>query len=249
MSASETLDQLMPGNLRLWQAKSGHRYSIDAILLANFVRPTKCSCIADLGTGNGVLPLLLSHLTRAEAIYGFEVQHNMVQRARRNVELNALENRVTIVEGDVRRIKELHPRGALDLVVTNPPYRSAVSGRIAPDGERALARHELAGTIEDFTSAASWLLKPGGSLGVVYLAERLSRLFAAVTLAGIEPKRLRMVHSTAKSGARLVLLEGCKGGRPGLDVEEPLIIYSDNQGRRCYSKEVEQMYCRPSADR
>ncbi|MFO7766928.1 MAG: tRNA1(Val) (adenine(37)-N6)-methyltransferase [Pelovirga sp.] len=248
MRSSETLDQLLPGNLCLWQAKSGHRYSIDAVLLASFARSVKCRCIADLGTGNGVLPLLLAYLSRAEVIYGLEVQQSMAQRARRNVELNKLENRITIVAGDVRHIKQLHPQGAMDLVVSNPPYRSAGSGRIAPDEERALARHELAGTIEDFAFAASWLLSPGGAFSVVYLAERLGRLFAAMTQAGIEPKRMRMVHSTAASGARLVLLEGCKSGRPGLDVEKPLMIYADNQERRCYTEEVEQMYCRPGAD-
>ncbi len=249
MSANETLDQLMPGNLHLWQAKSGHRYSIDAVLLAGFICSIKYRCIADLGTGNGVLPLLLSHLTRAEAIYGFEIQHSMVQRARRNVELNGLENRVTIIEGDVRSIKKLHPCGSMDLVVSNPPYRSAFSGRIAPDGERALARHELAGTIEDFALAAGWLLRSGGVFSVVYLAERLSPLLAAMTQAGIEPKRLRLVHSTATSSARLVLLEGCKGGRPGIEVERPLIVYSDHHEGRSYTEEIERIYSLPGAAR
>ncbi len=239
---TDTLDQLMPGNFHLWQAERGHRYSIDAILLARFVRLEKCRQIADLGTGNGVLPLLLAHLGGAEKIYGFELQPGMVQRARHNIEINRMGKRISIHEGDVRQIDGLFPGTTIDLVVSNPPYRSTVSGRIAPDDERALARHELAGSIGDFVAAADWLLKPGGRFTVIYLAERLNALFAAMTRAGIEPKRLRMVHATANSSARLVLIEGVKGGRPGLQVEKPLVLYVDSQAKRCYTDEVEQMY-------
>ena len=247
MPSSETLDQLMPGNMRLWQAKSGHRYSIDAVLLADFIRLKKCKAVADLGTGNAVLPLLLAYLSSAEHICGFEIQKCMVGRARRNVDLNGLQGRVVIVEGDVRKIRELHSGGVMDLVVSNPPYRSVTSGRIAPDQERAVARHELAGTIEHFAAAASWLLKAGGSFGVICLAERLNRLFAAMTEAGIEPKRLRAVHSTATKGARLVLVEGCKGGRPGLEIEKPLVVYEDPCQGRSYTEEIEKIYRLPGS--
>lgn len=239
---TETLDQLIPGNFHLWQAKRGHRYSIDAILLARFVRLEKCSQIADLGTGNGVLPLLLAHLSAAGKICGFELQPGMVRRARYNIEINGMGKRINIHEGDVRQISRLFPGTTMDLVVSNPPYRSTVSGRIAPDDECALARHELAGSIEDFALAAHWLLKPGGRFAVIYLAERLNTLFAALTRAGIEPKRLRMVHATADSAARLVLVEGVKGGRPGLQVERALAIYEGCQAERRYTDEVEQMY-------
>jgi len=242
MGVCETLDQLLPGNLQLWQAKAGHRYSIDAVLLARFVRLAQCRQIADLGTGNGVLPLLLSHLSAAEKICGFELQEDMAERARRNIALNGLAGRISIHQGDIRRIKEMHVGGIMDLVVSNPPYRSAVSGRVAPNDERARARHELDGTIEDFAMAASWLLKTGGNFAVVYLVERLSLLLGAMTRTGIEPKRLRMVHATVDSAARLVLVEGNKGGRPGLQVEKPLILYVSGQVGRCYTDEVEQMY-------
>jgi len=242
MNSDETLDQLMPGRLQLWQARAGHRYSIDAVLLARFVLLTQCRQIADLGTGNGVLPLLLSHLSAAEKIWGFELQQEMVQRARRNVELNGLTERISIQAGDIRRIKEIHAGGTMDLVVSNPPYRPVASGRVAPNDERARARHELAGSIEDFTTAASWLLKAGGRFAVVYLVERLNQLFAAMSRSRIEPKRLRMVHATVNSAARLVLIEGAKGGRSGLRVEEPLVLYVGSQAERCYTDEVEQMY-------
>ncbi|HMB15029.1 MAG TPA: tRNA1(Val) (adenine(37)-N6)-methyltransferase [Pelovirga sp.] len=239
---TDTLDQLIPGNFHLWQAKRGHRYSIDAILLARFVGLEKCRQIADLGTGNGVLPLLLAHLSAVEKICGFELQPGMVQRARHNIEINGLGKRISIYEGDVRQMSGLYPGATMDLVVSNPPYRAAASGRIAPDEERALARHELAGNIADFAVAASWLLKPKGRFAVVYLTERLHLLFGALTRAGIEPKRLRMVHATADSAARLVLLEGVKAGCAGLQVEKPLILYVGCQAERRYTEEVEQMY-------
>lgn len=242
MNTGETLDQLLPGNLRLWQAKGGHRYSVDAVLLARFVQLEHCRQIADLGTGNGVLPLLLSHLSAADKICGFELHEEMTGRAQRNVALNGLTGRISIHQGDICRIKEIHAGGMMDLVVSNPPYRALASGRVAPNDERARARHELTGTIENFAAAADWLLKPGGRFAVVYLAERLNLLLGAMTRAKIEPKRLRMVHATADSDALLVLVEGRKGGRPGLKVEKPLALYVDRRAERCYSIEVEQMY-------
>jgi tRNA1Val (adenine37-N6)-methyltransferase len=248
MSTGETLDQILPGNLHIWQAKAGHRYSIDAVLLARFVRLAQCRQIADLGTGNGVLPLLLSHLSAADRISGFELQEDMVARAQRNVALNGLAGRISIHQGDIRRITEIHAGGGMDLVVSNPPYRAVVSGRIAPNDERAHARHELAGTIEDFAAAASWLLKAGGHFAVVYLAERLNLLLGAMTRSWIEPKRLRMVHATADSAARLVLVEGVKGGRPGLQIEKPLVLYAGCQAERRYTEEVEQMYLNPGEE-
>ncbi len=242
MVTAETLDQLFPGNLRLWQAKAGHRYSVDAVLLARFVCLAPCRQIADLGTGNGVLALLLSCLSATEKISCFELQEEMAARALRNVKLNGLSGRISIYQGDIRRIKEIHPGGMMDLVVSNPPYRSVNSGRVAPNDERALARHEMAGSIEDFAVAAHWLLKSGGRFAVIYLAERLNALLAAMTRAGIEPKRLRMVHATVDRPAKLVLVEGVNGGRPGLLVERPLALYEGCQGERRYTDEVEQMY-------
>lgn len=242
MHPSETLDLLMPGKLQLLQSKDGYRYSIDTILLARFVRVNPGCRILDLGTGNGVLPLLLARISAAQTLCGVELQQGQAERARRNVVLNNLQDRVTIIQGDVRRIDQLCPAATVDLVVTNPPYRAVASGRIAPDSERAAARHELAGTLKDFIAAANWSLVRGGRFGIVYLAERLQLLLASLTEAGIEPKRIRMVHPYPDASARLVLLEACKGGRPGLEVEKPLVLYLDRTRGRNYSAEVKRMY-------
>ena len=238
----ETLSSLSIGNLQLLQAENGYRYSLDPIVLARFVKTGKRGSIVDLGAGCGVLPLLLAKLSDAEEIIGVEVQPEMADRATRNVELNSLSDRVRILSGDIRMIRDIFPAGCFDLVVSNPPYRQLKSGKIAPNDERAAARHELAGGLADFVGAASWLLKNGGNFTLIYLPERLPELMAKMTACGIEPKRMRMVHPRQGDAAKMVLLEGYKGGRPGLQVENPLYIYKNNVVGRDYTEEVQQMY-------
>jgi len=238
----ETLDKLSIGNLQLLQAESGYRYSLDPILLARFVSAKKGSRVVDLGTGCGILPLLMARLSDTDECIGIEIQPELADRAARNVKLNILHDRVHIVQADIRSIRDILPTGCFDLVVSNPPYRQLDSGRIAPNDERAAARHELAGNLVDFIAAAGWLLKNGGSFSIIYLAERLPELIAGMIAEGIEPKRLRMVHPRQAEAAKIVLLEGRKGGRPGLQVENPLYIYRNNAAERDYTDEVLRMY-------
>ncbi len=238
----ETLDNLSIGNLQLLQAENGYRYSLDPILLARFVDLKKGSRVVDLGTGCGILPLLLARLSDSPSLIGLELQPELAARAVRNVELNGLSDRVRILRGDIRNIKDILPVGCADLVVSNPPYRQPDSGRISPSDERAAARHELAGGLADFIAAASWLLKNGGNFAVVYLVERLSELMTVMVGAGIEPKRLRMVYPHQGEVAKMVLLEGRKGGHPGLQVEKPLYVYKNSVGGRDYTDEILQMY-------
>lgn len=239
---NETLDSLSIGNLQFLQAENGYRYSLDPILLARFVKIGKGDRVVDLGTGAGILPLLLARLSDAAELTGIERQPELAARAGRNVELNSLQDRVRILRADIRNIRDMLPAGCVDLVVSNPPYRQLDSGRIAPNDERAAARHELSGGLTDFVSAASWVLKGGGSFAVIYLAERLPELLGRMVAAGIEPKRLRMVHPRQGQAAKMVLLEGRKGGRPGLLVEPPLYIYENGVVARNYTEEVLRMY-------
>lgn len=240
----ETIDELSIGSLKLIQAQQGYRFSLDPVLLTRFVAVRTGERVVDLGTGSGVIPLLLAKLSAAEELVGVELQPGLAERAQRNVELNDLQQRVRILEGDLRRIRELVPAGSADLVVANPPYRQVGSGRISPADERAAARHELAGGLTDFVAAAGWLLNNGGRFALIYLAERLPELFGEMSAAGIEPKRLRLVHPKQGEAARMVLVEGCKTGRPGLLVESPLYIYR-GEGRD-YTEEVLAMYRGPA---
>ncbi len=239
----ETVDDLSIGGLRLMQAAKGYRFSLDPILLAHFADIREHDSVVDLGSGSGILPLLLARLSAAPKLLGIELQPQLAERAERNVTLNGLQERVKIVQGDLRRIRQLIPPAQTDLVVTNPPYRKTETGRIAPDNERAAARHELAGGLDDFVAAAAWLLKNAGRFAIIFLAERLPELLSLMATRGIEPKRLRMIHPRQQEAAKMVLVEGRKAGRPGLTVVPPLYVYR-GPGRD-YTAEVLLMYESP----
>jgi len=236
----ETLDDLTMGGLKILQAKSGYRFSIDPVLLCAFVPSVKNARIADLGTGNGIIPLLLSCRQEACQITGVEFQTAMVERARRSVQLNGRQESIQIMQGDLRELPEELAAESFDIVTANPPYRNQGTGRLAPGDERAVARHELAGGLDVFLRAAAFLLHSGGRFYVVYLAERLAELLSEMRCFRLEPKRLRMVHSRKGEAARMVLVEGRKNGKPGLSIEPPLIIYIGTG--RDYSQETLAMY-------
>lgn len=239
-------EEFLPGSLKILQAEDGYRYSIDPFLLAAFVSFPIGSKVVDLGSGSGVISLLLSQKDPMAKVVGLELQQALVERSRRSVVLNGFQNRIEILQGDVRDLPANLLPGAFDVVVSNPPYRKVASGRLASGDERCRARHELAGGLVDFLKAANSLLKTGGRFFVVYLAERLPELMAEMRSLRLEPKRLRMVCSRAGDEARLILVEGRKNARPGLKVESPLIIY---QGAgRDYSDEVLAIYAAVPVD-
>jgi tRNA1Val (adenine37-N6)-methyltransferase len=236
----ETVDPLGLTDLRMIQPQKGYRFSMDPFLLCGFSGFRDARVIYDLGCGNGVIPLLAAARSTAEKIVGVERQPQMVERARRSAELNSLQDRVTIVEGDLRLIRQSCPPQQADLVLANPPYRVAGNGRISPDDERAAARHELAGGLATFLEAANYLLKDGGRCCLVFLTERLAELMALMQRLDLEPKRLRLVHHTVGETARMVLVEGVRKGRPGLVAEAPLVVYTGEE--KGYTKEVLAMY-------
>ena len=222
------------------QARDGYRYSLDPLLLCAFATIPVNARVADLGTGSGVMPLLLARQGKGREFVGIELQPELAERAQESARINGLEDRVRIVCVDLRALPaEL--AGGFDVVLANPPYRRAASGRVAPGAERAAARFELAGGLADFLGAAALLLRHGGRCGVVHLAERLAELLDELRTNRLEPKRLRLVHSRAGAAAKLVLVEGRKGARPGLTVEAPLIIYSEGEGR-AYSGEMREIF-------
>lgn len=225
-SRDETLDALFQGKLKIIQTKRGYRFSIDAVLLAHFVKIDGSEKIIDLGTGNGVIPLILAFLYPAARITGLELQEEMVERALRSTDLNRLEQSVKIIQGDVRSVKNVFSPHGFDAAVCNPPYRETASGRINPDLERRIARHEIMGCLMDFLRAGYHLVRRGGRMSLVYPATRMVDLLQAMRVAGVEPKRLRLVHSFAGTVATLVLVEGVKGGRNELKVMPPLVVYT-----------------------
>jgi len=236
--SSETFDALFDGRLTLYQSRAGYRFSLDALLLAYFVAVKPTDRIIDLGTGNGVLPLVLASLHSSVTVTGVELQPAMIERARRNIDLNGLTARIQILRGDVRNYEQIASGPSFDVAVSNPPYRKPSSGRLSVNDERQIARHEMQGGLSDFLRAAVFLLRGKGRLALVYPAVRCADVLTAMRQARLEPKRLRMVHSFAGAPASLVLVEGVKGGRSGMDVLAPLVIY--HRGKQ-YSAEVAVM--------
>ncbi|MBI2539849.1 MAG: tRNA1(Val) (adenine(37)-N6)-methyltransferase [Deltaproteobacteria bacterium] len=229
------MDTLFHGKLRIIQAKRGYRFSLDAVLLAHFATLRGSDRVVDLGTGNGVIPLILARLHPAVEIVGMELQEEMVQRALRNVNLNRLEERVKILRGDVCSVEEVLPPESVAAVVCNPPYRRPASGRVNPDAEKRIARHEIKARLADFIRAGSYLLRRGGHMALVYPAARMVDLLQTMRQEEIEPKRLRLVHSYEGSAATLALAEGIKGAGTELKILPPLVVYTRD---RKYTREM-----------
>lgn len=220
-----TDDTFLKGHLTVNQPRDGYRFSIDAILLADFVQCKDGQVIIDLGTGCGIIALLLATRHPGVQLVGVEIQDELARAAAANVRANRLEDRIRILHQD---LKALHIQQVPDLVhqvVCNPPYRRVKSGRVNPDRSKAGARHEIFARLADFVDAAARMLQLSGRLSCIYPAERLTDLMDHLRQANLEPKRLRLVHSKREEGARLVLLTAVKGGRPGLVIDPPLVIY------------------------
>jgi len=236
----ETFDTLFGGKLRVVQEKDGYRFSIDAVLLAGFVRLRKGERVIDLGTGVGVIPLILGKKGEgAEQIVGVEIQEGLTELAQRNVLINGFEGLIHIVQGDIRRLDDMFPPATFDVVVTNPPYYRVSSGRINPYPQKAIARHEVRCTIDAVLQAARYLLKEGGRMFIIFPAQRAVTLLDSLRSASLEPKTLRWVHSREGEEAAFILAEAYKGGGEGVNVLPPLCVYS-NDG--AYTPEMETVY-------
>jgi tRNA1Val (adenine37-N6)-methyltransferase len=235
-----TLDSIR--DIRLYQSKKGYRFSVDALLLFDFVNLKKVERIGDLGAGSGIVGILLAKKYSHAKATLFEIQESLAALAEKNITLNNLEERVKVMKTDLRRIKPLpssiapHP---FDLLVSNPPFRRLKSGRLSEEEEKAVARHEIKLRLNELVDAATYLLREKGRFCMIYHPSRLSELMDMFKKRGLEPKRLRFVHSHVSSEAKMVLLEATKGGRSGLKVDKPLYIYKDD-GR--YTDEVMKIY-------
>lgn len=234
-----TTDTFFKGRVRLKQHRFGYRYSIDAIILAGAIRVRPRDRVLDLGTGCGIIPVLLAFQHPGIRIWAVEIQPRLASLAADNVRANGMSSRVTVLQADMRRIVPEAFGGPVDLVVSNPPYRRGCSGRVNPDAQRALARHEISITLPEFILSARRVLKTGGRFVAIYGAERTAELLLHMRAGRIEPKRMRSVHSGSQTDAKLILVEGVKNGKPGVAISSPLIIY-DRKGE--YSEEIKQLF-------
>lgn len=235
------LPPAVPGawQLTLLQEAGGYRFALDAFLLADFVPPVPPGLVLDLGTGCGVVALLLARRFPWQRIMALELQTPLVAVARRNVRGNDLAHQVDLVQADARDLPALFPAGVFRMVVCNPPYRAVGSGRLNPNPEKAIARHELRLTLEQLLHACRHALAHRGILVMVYHPSRLAELCARLAQARLCLHRLRLVHSTPRAAASLVLLEARRGGRAPLTVLPPLFIY-DADG--CYTAEMQGIF-------
>lgn len=222
-----TCDRLFQGALSLYQDRRGYRFSIDAVLLAGLTRVKATDRIMELGTGCGVVLLALAVRRAGRQWVGVEIQRRLGALALKNAEVNGLSERVRIHCMDWRDVNKVFAPEGFDLVVSNPPYRRLRSGRRNPNLQKAVARHELYGTVQNMFEAASYLLKEGGRSAVIYPASRLDDLVTAAVKAGLRPKRLTLIHSQRDAPAKLVHMECVKGSGQELQVTPPFIIYEE----------------------
>ncbi|MBI5657660.1 MAG: tRNA1(Val) (adenine(37)-N6)-methyltransferase [Geobacter sp.] len=238
MKGEETIDELRRCGLRLIQPRDGYRFSLDPLLLCDFASGRTAETAIDLGTGCGVMPLVLARRYGIGRAVGVESHHPMAALAERNVVLNSLEGSVAIVADDILHMRRRFPVSSFDLVVSNPPYRRPGTGRVSPRPGRDLARHESTAGLADFLAAAKYLVRPGGNICFIYHPSRLDEFMACCRELKLAPVRLRMVHGTIAAEARMFLVELVKGRKGELTVEPPLIIYGDDGG---YGAEAEEI--------
>ena len=234
-----TEDTFFGGRVHIKQNADGYRFSLDAVILAWHVVPAAGAKILDIGTGCGIIPIILAYRHREITINGLEIQPQLAALARENVAVNGMEDRITIICEDIDQAASRMPAGQNDLVICNPPFRKAAAGRINPNPERAIARHEIKTNLTEIITAAGRLLRTSGDFMAVYSATRLTDIVSALRQGKIEPKELRMIHSRAKDPAKLILIKGKKNGRPGIAVPAPLIIYNEDG---TYTDEAKKMF-------
>lgn len=221
---SEEIHPLVGEELRIIQKPGRYRFGLEAVLLAHMVRASPGLKAADLGSGDGVIPLLLAY-KKGIKVTGYELQENLVKMARKSCELNNLQEQVGIFQQDIRTIPEDILGGDFDLVTANPPFFQPDQGRISPNYELALARHELACSLEDVIRAGKHLLKEGGDFYLAHRPDRMVDIVKGCREAGLEPKDLQLVQPREGDKPNILLLRCRKGGKTGLQVQPPLIVY------------------------
>lgn len=223
----ERIDDLQRNHYGIIQRKGAFCFGMDAVLLSGFAAVKKGERALDLGTGTGIIPILLSAKTEGEHFTGLEIQEESADMARRSVSYNHLEERVDIVTGDIKEAGTLFARASFDVVTSNPPYMNDAHGIKNPGDAKAIARHEVLCSLEDVVREGARVLRPGGRFYMVHRPHRLIEIITAFTRHKMEPKRMKLVHPFVDREANMVLIEAVKGGRSMIKVEKPLIVYRE----------------------
>ena len=236
---NERIDDLQRNGYQIIQNPAKFCFGMDAVLLSGFVRVKPGAEVLDMGTGTGIIPLLVEAKTQAMHISAIEIQEESADMARRSVRLNGLENKIDIVTGDLREADTFFNAASFDVITCNPPYMIGRHGLTNPDAPKAIARHEILCTLEDVVRTAAKLLKPGGYFCMVHRPFRLVEIITVMTEYKLEPKRMKLVYPYVDKEPNMVLIEGCRGGKPRMTVEKPLIVYKEPN---VYTDEIYDVY-------
>ena len=239
LKEKERLDDLQRNHYQIIQNPEKFCFGMDAVLLSGFAGARQGDKVLDLGTGTGIIPILMSAKTQAMHLTGLELQEESADMARRSVLLNGLQDKIEIVTGDIREAGSYFQPASFEVITCNPPYMPKGHGLVNPEGPKAIARHEIYCTLTDVAVAAEKLLNPGGKLYMVHRPFRLAETFTVLTAHRLTPKRMRLVYPYLDQEPNMVLIEAALDGRSGMVVEKPLII---NQAPGVYTEEIVQLY-------
>ena len=233
------MDELQRNGYGIIQNPARFCFGMDAVLLSGFAQVKEGEVAVDLGTGTGIIPILLEAKTNGKHFTGLEIQEEVAEMAGRSVRLNQLEDRVDIVRGDIKEASRLFGKASFDVVTSNPPYMNDNHGLKNPDLPKAIARHEVFCTLDDVCREASLLLKSGGRFYMVHRPHRLVEIITALKTYKLEPKRMKLVHPFADKEANMVLIEAVRGGKSMMKVEAPIIVYKEPG---VYTQEIYDVY-------
>ena len=235
----ERLDDLERNGYRIIQNREKFCFGMDAVLLSWFAKVEEGEVAIDLGTGTGIIPILLKARTKGEHFTGLEIQEDMAEMAGRSVKYNNLENDIEIVTGDIKEASHIFRKASFDVVTSNPPYMNDTHGLKNPDEAKAISRHEVLCTLEDVIENATILLKPMGRFYMIHRPHRLVEIIEVMKNKNLMPKRMRFVHPYADKDANMVLIEGIRGGKPMMKLEAPIIVY---KGVNEYTDQIKKIY-------
>ena len=238
---NERIDDLEFNNLKIIQNQNWFCFGIDSILLTDFTKKDikENLKIIDLGTGTGIIPILLSEKTKNNYFVGAEIQEEVAKMAKRSVELNHLEKKINILNIDILNLKDKYTKGYFDVVVTNPPYKKANTGILNNDNNKVVSRHETTASLNDFMDVSAYLLKDFGELYMVHRPDRLVDIFNCMRKNRIEPKKIRFVYPNKNKKTNLVLIKGIKNGKSFLNIESNLYVYNEDG---TYTNEILSIY-------
>lgn len=239
LQPNERIDELQRNGYRIIQNPEKFCFGMDAVLLSGFAKVKRGEKMLDLGTGTGIIPILMEAKSQGEHFTGLEIQEESADMARRSVMLNKLEEKITIVSGDIKCASDIFGKGTFDVVTVNPPYMIGQHGIANPDMPKAIARHEVLCNLEDVIREGAAVLKPNGRFYMVHRPFRLAEIFSLMIKYRLEPKRMRLVHPYVDKEPNMVLVEGLLGGKSRITVEKPLIVYKEPN---VYTDEIYEVY-------